>query len=56
LIREYPEAKFVVNSDMSAQRSDCLSVARVFHALSLEGYADRGQKACAQNGLDLFLR
>jgi hypothetical protein len=56
LIREYPEAKFVVNSDMSAQRSDCLSVARVLHALSLEGYADRGQKACAQNGLDLFLR
>jgi predicted metal-dependent TIM-barrel fold hydrolase len=56
LIREYPEAKFVVNSDMSAQRSDCLSVARVLHALSLEGYADRGQKACAQNGLALFLR
>ncbi|MGD0171824.1 MAG: TatD family hydrolase [Halobacteriota archaeon] len=56
LIREYPEAKFVVNSDMSAQPSDCLSVARVLHALSLEGYADRGQKACAQNGLDLFLR
>jgi predicted metal-dependent TIM-barrel fold hydrolase len=56
LIEEYPEAKFVVNSDMSSQRSDCLSVARVLHALRLEGYADRGEKACVQNGLKLFLR
>jgi predicted metal-dependent TIM-barrel fold hydrolase len=56
LIIEYPEAKFVVNSDLSSQRSDCLSVARVFRALTVEGYADRAHKACVQNGRDLFLR
>ncbi|MGZ4926621.1 MAG: TatD family hydrolase [Halobacteriota archaeon] len=56
LIIEYAEAKFVVNSDLSAQRSDCLSVARVMHALTIEGYDDRAQKACVQNGRDLFLR
>jgi predicted metal-dependent TIM-barrel fold hydrolase len=56
MIIEYPEAKFVVNSDLSSQRSDCLSVARVLHALTVEGYADRAQKACVQNGRDLFLR
>jgi uncharacterized protein len=56
LIIEYAEAKFVVNSDLSAQRSDCLSVARVMHALTVEGYADRAYKACVQNGRDLFLR
>jgi uncharacterized protein len=56
LIMEYADAKFVVNSDMSAQRSDCLSVARVMHALTVEGYADRAQRACEQNGRDLFLR
>jgi predicted metal-dependent TIM-barrel fold hydrolase len=51
-----PDAKFVVNSDLSSQRSDCLSVARVLRALTVEGYADRAQKACVQNGRDLFLR
>lgn len=56
LIKAYSETQFVVNSDMSAQQSDCLAVARVFHGLSVEGYADRGRKACLQNGLDLFLR
>jgi len=56
LIIEYAEAKFVVNSDLSSQRSDCLSVARVMHALTVEGYADRACKACLQNGRDLFLR
>jgi predicted metal-dependent TIM-barrel fold hydrolase len=56
MVIEYPEAKFVVNSDLSAQRSDCLSVARVLHALTVEGYADRAHKACVLNGRDLFLR
>jgi predicted metal-dependent TIM-barrel fold hydrolase len=56
IIIEYAEAKFVVNSDLSAQRSDCLSVARVFHALTVEGYADRAHNTCVQNGRDLFLR
>jgi len=56
IIKEYPDAQFVVNSDMSSQRSDCLSVARVMHALSMEGYADLARKACIQNGYDLFLR
>jgi predicted metal-dependent TIM-barrel fold hydrolase len=56
LIIEYPEAKFVVNSDLSAQRSDCLSIARVMHALKVEGYADRAHRTCVQNGRDLFLR
>jgi predicted metal-dependent TIM-barrel fold hydrolase len=56
MIMGYPDVKFVVNSDMSSQRSDCLSVARVFRALTIEGYADRAQKACGQNGRDLFLR
>jgi predicted metal-dependent TIM-barrel fold hydrolase len=56
LIIKYADAKFVVNSDMSSQRSDCLSVARVMHALIVAGYADRAQKACVQNGRDLFLR
>jgi hypothetical protein len=56
LIIKYDEAKFVVNSDMSSQRSDCLSVARVMHALVVAGYAGRAQKACVQNGRELFLR
>ena len=56
LIIKYPDAKFVVNSDMSSQRSDCLSVARVMHALIVAGYAGRAQKACVQNARDLFLR
>ena len=56
LIKEYPEAQFLVNSDMSSQRSDCLAVARVMHALSTEGYSDLGRRACVQNGYDLFLR
>jgi predicted metal-dependent TIM-barrel fold hydrolase len=56
IIKEYPEAAFVVNSDMSSQRSDCLAVARVMHALSTDGYSDLARKACVQNGYDLFLR
>jgi predicted metal-dependent TIM-barrel fold hydrolase len=56
LIIKYPDAKFVVNSDMSSQRSDCLSVARVMHALIVAGYAGRAQKACVQNPRELFLR
>ncbi len=56
LITAYPEAKFVVNSDMSSQPSDCLAVARVMHALTVEGYADEARAACVTNGRDLFLR
>ena len=56
LVKAYPKAKFVINSDMSSQRSDCLSVARVMHALVTEGYADLARRACMQNGHDLFLR
>ncbi len=56
LIVKYPDVKFVVNSDMSSQRSDCLSVARVMHALIVAGYAERAQKACVQNARELFLR
>jgi len=56
IIKEYPDAQFVVNSDMSSQRSDCLSVARVMHVLSMEGYDDLARKACIQNGYELFLR
>ncbi len=56
IITSYPEAKFLVNSDMSSQRSDCLSVARVMRALSVEGYAQRAKEVCITNGRDLFLR
>ena len=56
LITAYSEAKFVVNSDMSSQPSDCLAVARVMHALTTEGYADHARASCITNGRDLFLR
>ncbi len=56
LVIEYPEAKFVINSDMSSQRSDCLAVARVMHMLTVEGYPDRARAVCITNGRDLFLR
>jgi predicted metal-dependent TIM-barrel fold hydrolase len=56
LIVQHADAKFVVNSDMSAQRSDCLSVARVMHALTVEGYAELALRACRENGRELFLR
>ncbi len=56
LITTYPDAKFVVNSDMSSQRSDCLAVPRVMHALMIEGYPDQARASCITNGRDLFLR